>query len=100
MDCFVLATIIRVIDIGQRIHDVVLHRQCNITQLAAELGCDRKSVYRLFQKTSIDSNLLMRLSLILHYDFFEEYHTELLCSLQREADCGNSATLLDTAKCK
>lgn len=88
------------IDIGQRIHDVVLHRQCNITQLAAELGCDRKSVYRLFQKTSIDSNLLIRLSLALHYDFLEEYHTELLRHLQKEADCGNSATMHDTVNCK
>lgn len=65
------------IDIGQRIHDVILHRQCNITLLAAELGCDRKSVYRLFDKQSIDIQLLMRLSIILRYDFIDEYHQEL-----------------------
>lgn len=89
------------IDIGQCIHDVVLHHQCNITRLAAELGCDRKSVYRLFDKTSIDTNLLMRLSLILQYDFFDAYHSELLCQLHKKGkndDCGNCATHVDCAK--
>jgi len=79
------------INIGQRIHDVVLHRQCNITQLAVSLGCDRKTVYRLFEKTSVDTNLLLRLSLLLRHDFFEEYRQQYRHDLMEMSDCGNPA---------
>lgn len=37
---------------------------------ARKLCLDRSNVYRLFQKNSIDTSLLMRISLVLNKDFF------------------------------
>ncbi|MCD8184425.1 MAG: hypothetical protein LUE99_16640 [Bacteroides sp.] len=37
-----------------------------------KLSCDRSNVYRLFQKESIDTNLLTRISILLGKDFFSE----------------------------
>lgn len=37
------------------------------------LHCDRTNVYKIFQKSSIDSSMLYRISCILGYDFFTEY---------------------------
>lgn len=82
----------KMVNIGQRIHDVVLHKQCNITRLAAELGCDRKTLYRLFDKTSIDTQLLLRISIVLQYDFFEEYRLVVSEQIDSQCDCGIPAT--------
>ena len=37
--------------------------------LARKLSCDRSNVYRLFQKRSIETDLLIRISVILNRDF-------------------------------
>lgn len=37
------------------------------------IHCDRTNVYKIFQKSSIDSSMLYRISCILGYDFFSEY---------------------------
>ena len=51
-----------------------LHRQeRGITWFARKLACDRSNIYRLFEKESIDTGLLLRISLVLQHDFFSEY---------------------------
>lgn len=44
-----------------------------VTWFATALHCDRTNVYKIFQKSSIDSSMLYRISCILGYDFFSEY---------------------------
>lgn len=41
--------------------------------LARHLACDRTNIYKLFNRQSVDSSTLMRISLALHYDFFALY---------------------------
>ena len=44
----------------------------SITWFARKLSCDRSNIYRLFQKESIDTNLLVRISILLGKDFFSD----------------------------
>ena len=48
----------------------------SVVWLARELGCHRTNIYNLFDKYSIDTQLLERISIIMHYNFFELYREE------------------------
>lgn len=62
--------------IGQLIEQE-LHRQERTTVwFARKLGCNRTNAYKIFKRTSIDTDLLMRISQILNRDFFAVYSTE------------------------
>lgn len=43
------------------------------TWLAGALYCDRSNVYKLFKKKSLDTDLLLRVSMALRVDFFSCY---------------------------
>lgn len=45
----------------------------SVVWLARELGCHRTNVYNLFDKYSIDTQQLQRISIIMHYNFFDLY---------------------------
>lgn len=38
--------------------------------LAKKINCDRTNIYKIFQRPSIDTELLARISKALDYDFF------------------------------
>ncbi|MDE5550646.1 MAG: XRE family transcriptional regulator [Bacteroidaceae bacterium] len=63
--------------IGERIKAELERQERGVSWLAGKLGCSRKMVYRLFEKNSIDTLLLMRISKVLHRDFFREFSGEL-----------------------
>ena len=61
------------VHIGHIIQDE-LHRQGrSVTWLAQQLPCNRRNVYDIFRRKSLDTDLLMRLSRLLHYDFFRHF---------------------------
>ena len=65
------------IDMGRMVEDVFRHsktgdRKCNVTWLAARLNCDRRNVYDIFRRTTIDSQLLAQLSIVLRHNFFRD----------------------------
>lgn len=68
--------------IGREIQRVMEERGQTVVGLAREYGCSRIHMYRIFDKPSIDTAMLMRFSLLLRYDFFmlyqQEYDTRLL----------------------
>lgn len=61
------------IHIGSLIEKKLREQGRTVTWFAAALHCDRTNVYKIFQKSSIDSSMLYRISCILGYDFFSEY---------------------------
>lgn len=64
------------IHIGKLI-EAELHRQeRTVTWFANKLYCDRTNVYKIFRKQSIDTELLLRISHILNYNFFHYYGSE------------------------
>ncbi|KAA0093490.1 XRE family transcriptional regulator [Bacteroides thetaiotaomicron] len=57
-----------------RLIEIELHRQgLSVTWFAEQLCCARTNVYKIFGKSSIDTELLLRISDILQYDFFQCY---------------------------
>lgn len=60
------------VSIGELIRQELERQERTVSWLARKLSCDRSNIYRLFQKHSIDTALLQRLSVILNKDFFAE----------------------------
>lgn len=56
--------------IGQLIKEELTAQERSVSWFARKLCIDRSNVYRLFQKNSIDTSLLTRISLLLNKDFF------------------------------
>lgn len=48
-----------------------------MTWFANKLYCERTNVYSIFKRESIDTTLLLRISEILHHNFFDYYIKEL-----------------------
>jgi len=61
------------IHIGKRIREVASERNVSAPELAEALFCNRKHIYKIFQKSNINTELLMNISEVLEYDFFAEY---------------------------
>ena len=58
--------------IGILIKEELEKQERSITWFARKLSCDRSNIYRLFQKESIDTNLVVRISILLGKDFFSD----------------------------
>jgi len=56
--------------IGQLIKEELVAQERSVSWFARKLCIDRSNVYRLFQKNSLDTSLLTRISLVLNKDFF------------------------------
>lgn len=63
--------------IGQSIKRILKERGRTVVWFAECLGCSRTNVYKIFDKHSINTDELMKISLILNYDFFRLYSDEL-----------------------
>ena len=68
--------------IGEKIREELARQERTVTWLARKLNCNRQNVYDIFKRSTIDTELLMRISLILRVDFFklfsEEYEKKVL----------------------
>ena len=62
-----------VIEIGQKIREVFENRNMKLTDFADELGTVRQNVYRIFKKRHVDTGLLLKISQVLGYNFFQYY---------------------------
>ncbi len=66
---------IKAIHIGTIIREELKIQNQTVSWLARQLRTNRMAVYRIFESPSIDTSLLLRLSLILNTDFFAIYST-------------------------
>lgn len=57
--------------IGQEIRKELLRQERSVTWFATHLCCDRRNIYNIFQKRSIDCELLSRISNVLDTNFFQ-----------------------------
>ncbi|MBO5455002.1 MAG: XRE family transcriptional regulator [Muribaculaceae bacterium] len=69
--------------IGTMIKEELERQERSVSWFARKLSCDRSNVYRLFQKHSIDTALLSRISVILNRDFFRELSGNLPSSIDK-----------------
>ena len=63
--------------IGHEIQQELRRQERSVAWFARRLACDRTNVYRIFDKESLDTRLLMRISTILERDFFVLYSQQL-----------------------
>lgn len=64
------------IHIGQLIKTELELQERTPTWLAKKINCDRTNIYRIFDRESIDTALLSRISTALNRNFFEELSQE------------------------
>jgi DNA invertase Pin-like site-specific DNA recombinase len=62
--------------IGTTIQQELKNQERTVSWLARKLDCDRTNVYNIFRRQDIDTELLMRISIILHRDFFSIFSKE------------------------
>ena len=67
--------------IGHEIQQELRRQERSVAWFARRLACDRTNVYRIFDKESLDTRLLMRISTILVRDFFVLYSQQLNAEL-------------------
>ena len=60
------------IHLGQLIKTELERQERTPTWLAKKINCDRTNIYRIFERKSIDTDLLSRISTALNHNFFEE----------------------------
>lgn len=76
--------IIKMKPIGQLIKEELIKQERSVSWFAKKLSCDRTNIYRLFQKNSIDTGLLVRISIILKRNFLQELSEEINKSSQMQ----------------
>lgn len=63
--------------IGKAIKKELESQGKTVVWFAEQLPCHRTNVYRIFEKASIDTHILMRICEILNHDFFTDHSKEL-----------------------
>lgn len=61
------------IHIGQLIWAQLKADHRSVGWLAREIGCTRNHVYKIFNKSSLDSDLIFRISKAMNFNFFQYY---------------------------
>ncbi len=59
--------------IGEKIKDAVKKSGMSVTTFAARINYSRRNIYSIFEKESIDTSLLEKISTVLEHDFFVHY---------------------------
>lgn len=61
------------VKIGALIRQKLYDDGRTVSWFAAKICCSRANAYKIFEKESIDTNLLLRISKVLDYNFFEVF---------------------------
>ncbi len=70
------------IHIGHLIHEQLKADERSVSWLAREIHCTRNHVYKIFKKPSLDSALILRISKVMHFNFFQYYTADFLESMK------------------
>lgn len=69
----ILTSSMTTIFIGKLIQEELKAQQKSVVWFAQELGCNRTNIYKIFNRRSLDAELLLRISRVLGRNFFEPY---------------------------
>lgn len=70
--------------IGQRIRAELDRQGHTVTWLARQINCDRRNVYDIFRRATLDTQLLYTVSIALRHDFFSELSASLRDDLRHQ----------------
>ena len=62
--------------IGELIQQELRRQERTVSWFARKLNCNRSNVYDIFRRSTIDTELLLRISIVLNNNFFELYNKE------------------------
>ena len=68
--------------IGQLIQAQLKKDQRSVGWLSRQIPCSRNHVYKLFKRSSLDSELLFRISVVMQFNFFQYYTTAFLQAMK------------------
>lgn len=68
--------------IGHLIQEQLHKDQRSVGWLARQIPCSRNHVYKIFNKASMDCDLLLRISIAMNFNFFQYYTAEFLESMK------------------
>lgn len=61
------------LNIGQMIEAEVRRQGISVSEFARRIHTDRRNVYNIFQRATIDTGLLSKICFVLRRDFFADY---------------------------
>ena len=64
------------VHIGKTIKEVMESQERTPTWLARIINCERTNIYYIFQQSSINTELLLKISIALNHDFFSYYSAQ------------------------
>lgn len=70
--------------IGQLIKTVFERSGMTVSDFARQLNCERTNVYTIFKRRTIDVELLVIISKVLRYNFFEEILKQVDLDFKRQ----------------
>ena len=70
------------IHIGHIIQAQLKTDQRSVGWLSSEIGCTRNHVYKIFNKPSLDGDLILQISVAMNYNFFQYYTAEVIARLK------------------
>ena len=62
--------------IGKKIQEAVKRSGMSVTEFAEKINYSRRNIYSIFDKESIDTSLLVKISEVLGHDFFSHYNSD------------------------
>ncbi len=65
------------LNIGEEIQKEMENQKIGATAMAKKIDTNRRHIYRIFAKNSIDTDLLFKVSKVLKHDFFKLYSDRL-----------------------
>ena len=72
------------VDIGKEIRAELRRQGRSAVWLAEKLNCNRANIYNIFNRRTIDTELLERISLILQRNFFELMAQEINAAKKKQ----------------
>ena len=70
------------VHIGQLIQKELYRQYRSITWFAEQLCCSRSNIYKIFSHSDINTMLLLKISVILHCNFFR-YYSDTLGNIEK-----------------
>ena len=70
------------IHIGHFIQAQLKADQRSASWLAREIGCTRNHVYKIFNRPSLDADLILKISIVMSFNFFQYYSAEVNAAMK------------------
>ena len=70
------------IHIGRLIREQLKADNRSVSWLAREIHCTRNHVYKIFNKPSLDGDLLLKISVAMNFNFFQFYTAEFFKNIK------------------